>query len=117
MLLFPNSLPTGGSPPPTTLCCKLPKPSYCQGYRTKGSGHHSTTFEFLGITLGAGFEALADYFDRCRVKRNIADYVGAGSISETEAEDLLEEARAFAQTARAWIATNYPNLAGWKEKR
>jgi uncharacterized protein (UPF0332 family) len=90
---------------------------YCQGYRTKGSGHHSTTFEFLGITLGAGFEALADYFDRCRVKRNIADYVGAGSISETEAEDLLEEARAFAQTARAWIATNYPNLAGWKEKR
>jgi uncharacterized protein (UPF0332 family) len=90
---------------------------YCQGYRTKGSGHHSTTFEFLGIALGAGFEALADYFDRCRVKRNIADYVGAGSISETEAEDLLEEARAFAQTARAWIETNYPNLAGWKEKR
>jgi 4-amino-4-deoxy-L-arabinose transferase-like glycosyltransferase len=27
MLLFPNSLLTGGSPPLTTPCCKLPKPS------------------------------------------------------------------------------------------
>ncbi len=87
---------------------------YGEGYRTKGSGHHSTTFEFLSIALGPGFEALTDYFDRCRVKRNVADYVGAGSISETEAEDLLEEARTFTQTAQAWIETNYPSLAGWK---
>jgi len=87
---------------------------YCEGYRTKGSGHHSTTFEFLSITLGTSFEALADYFDRCRVKRNIADYVGAGSVSETEAADLLEEARIFTQTARAWVETSYPDLAGWK---
>jgi uncharacterized protein (UPF0332 family) len=88
---------------------------YCEGYRTRGSGHHSTTFEFLGIAPGTGFEALADYFDRCRVKRNIADYVGAGSISETEAGDLVDEARTFAQTARAWIETNYPDLAGWRK--
>jgi len=87
---------------------------HCEGYRTGGSGHHWTTFEFLRIALGSDYEALVDFFDRCRIKRNIADYVGAGSISETEAEDLLEEARAFAQTARAWIETNYPELAGWK---
>ncbi len=89
---------------------------YCEGYRTRGSGHHSTTFEFLGVTPGACFEDLAGYFDRCRVKRNIADYVGAGSISETEAGDLVGEARTFAQTARAWIEVNYPDLAGWRKR-
>jgi len=87
---------------------------YCEGYRTRGTGHHSTTFEFLRIALGPSYEALVDYFDRCRIKRNIADYVGAGSISETEAEDLLEEAKAFVQTARAWIEANHPELASWK---
>jgi len=86
---------------------------YCEGYRTRGIGHHLTTFEFLRTALGPNYEALVDYFDRCRTKRNIADYVGAGSISETEAEDLLEEVRAFAQTARAWIEANHPELAGW----
>lgn len=89
---------------------------YCEGYRTGGSGHHSTTFEFLRIALGPDYEALVDYFDHCRIKRNIADYVGAGSISETEAEDLLGEARTFAQTARAWIKANHPELAGWKRR-
>ena len=88
---------------------------YCQGYRTRGSGHHRTTFEFLGIALGPRFEALADYFDRCRAKRNIADYVGVGSISETEAGELLEEARTFAQTARDWIEANHPDLVGWNK--
>lgn len=88
---------------------------YCEGYsRTRGSGHHSTTFEFVSIALGLSFEALTNYFDRCRVKRNIADYVGVGSISETEADDLLGEAITFTQTARAWIETNCPNLAGWR---
>jgi len=87
---------------------------YCEGYRTRGSRHHSTTFEFLRITFGSNFEALVDYFDRCRIKRNIADYVGAGTISETEAMDLLEEAKAFAKMARSWIETHHPELAAWK---
>ena len=87
---------------------------YCEGYRTRGAGHHSTTFEFLRIALGPDYEALVDYFDRCRIKRNIADYVGTGSSSETEAEDLLEEARTFVQTARAWIKANHPELADWE---
>lgn len=52
-----------------------------------------------------------------RVKRDTADYVGAGSISETEAEDLLEEARAFTQAARAWIEANHPDFAGWRRMR
>jgi uncharacterized protein (UPF0332 family) len=90
---------------------------YCEGYRTRGIGHHLATFDFLRIALGPDFEALVDYFDHCRSKRNIADYVGAGSISETQAEDLLEEAKAFARKARAWIEANHPELADWQRRQ
>ena len=45
-----------------------------------------------------------------RRKRNTADYVGAGCISLTEVEDLLEEARASAAQARTWIEAHHPEL-------
>ena len=76
---------------------------YSEGYRAHGAGHHSTAFEFLKEAMGPDIASLADYFDDCRRKRNRADYMGAGYISVTEAEDLLREAREFAAQARAWI--------------
>jgi uncharacterized protein (UPF0332 family) len=60
--------------------------------------------------MGPGITSLADYFDDCRRKRNRADYIGAGYISMTEAEDLLREAREFAAQAQAWIQTHHPEL-------
>lgn len=84
---------------------------YSAGYRSQNLGHHATVFEFLKETLGPDGDDLADYFDDCRRKRNVADYVGAGSISDTEATELLREATAFAATARAWIAQHHPEFA------
>lgn len=83
---------------------------YSEGYRAHSLGHHSTAFEFLREAMGAEIVSLAEYFDDCRRKRNRADYVGAGSISLTETEDLLREARAFANWARAWIHDHHPEL-------
>ena len=83
---------------------------YCEGYRAHSLGHHSTAFEFLKEAMGAEVASLADYFDDCRRKRNRADYVGVGSISTTETEDLLKEARTFASLARAWIQSHHPEL-------
>lgn len=83
---------------------------YSEGYRAHGLSHHSTTFEFLKEAMGPGITSLADYFDDCRRKRNRADYIGAGYISMTEAEDLLREAREFAAQAQAWIQTHHPEL-------
>jgi len=83
---------------------------YSEGYRAHGIGHHSTTFQFLKEVMDPEMSALADYFDDCRRKRNRADYVGAGYISVTEAEDLLMEARQFAAQAQAWIQTHHSEL-------
>ena len=89
---------------------------YSEGYRAHGIGHHSTTFEFLKEAMGPGITSLADYFDDCRRKRNRADYVGAGYISVTEAEDLLKEARKFAAQVQAWIRAHHPELQKGEER-
>jgi uncharacterized protein (UPF0332 family) len=80
---------------------------YAEGYRTAGVGHHRTTFEFLSIIPARELSDLADYFDDCRRKRNQADYIGVGYVSDTEARYLLEEASKFAKAARAWIQSQH----------
>lgn len=57
------------------------------------------------------FAALSAYFDGCRTKRNVSEYTGAGSVTETEAEDLIKTVRQFAVDAEAWINANHPKLA------
>lgn len=73
---------------------------YSKGYRPTGANQHATTFTALRQTLGKEHHQLISYFDSCRVKRNITDYDHAGRISETEAEELLEEAKKFTKYAR-----------------
>jgi hypothetical protein len=84
---------------------------YAEGYRSTGTGHHHTTFRFLGQTTIPNKEAWADYFDACRRKRNLADYMGVGYVSETEADELVRETRAFAQNVREWLSAAHPYLA------
>lgn len=73
----------------------------------KALGRRLGTFEFLRAALGKEFEERIDYFDRCRIKRNMTDYDRAGVISEKEANDLLEEARQFSATIREIIGRRY----------
>lgn len=74
------------------------------GYRTAGVGHHWITFQTLPELIGAKMQARADYFDACRRKRNIADDVAAGEISDAESDELLAEVRAFRREVEAWLA-------------
>ena len=83
---------------------------YAEGYRAASAGHHRTTFEFLKAASADEFDDLADYFDDCRRKRNWTDYVGVGGVSNTEARDLLAEATAFPEAARAWVWEWHPEL-------
>jgi uncharacterized protein (UPF0332 family) len=78
---------------------------HSKGYRPVGAGHHSTTFTALRIIMGKQHHELVDYFDSCRTKRNITDYDYAGGISDTEANELLEEAKKFSKIAREYIKT------------
>lgn len=82
----------------------------CKGYKPKGIGHHFTVFEAMREIMGKDYYELADYFDSCRVKRNITDYTSAGEISEAEVEELIREAEKFLKVVLKWLKTNYPKL-------
>ena len=59
-------------------------------------------------SMGADYADLADYFDACRIKRNVIDYDRAGGISEGEAEKLLREVRQFREIILNWLQSYYP---------
>ena len=70
----------------------------CAGYRvTTGAGHHKISLECIELAMGSTAHTFADYFDRCRRKRNVIDYDDAFVATETEAEEILQEANEFAE--------------------
>jgi uncharacterized protein (UPF0332 family) len=80
---------------------------YCSGYKPEGKGHHFTVFQTMKIIMGKNYYELADYFDSCRSKRDITDYDYAGTISNSEVEELVEEAKSFLKVILNWIKKNY----------
>ncbi len=82
---------------------------YCKGYKTTGTGHHYTTFLSLKFILGKNYYALINYFNDCRAKRNLTDYISAGQISEKEANEIVDEAKKFHEFLISWLKKNYPN--------
>ncbi|MFC2061999.1 SAV_6107 family HEPN domain-containing protein [Elusimicrobiota bacterium] len=83
---------------------------YCKGYKSRGAGHHFTTFQAMKEILGSKYHKLADYFDSCRVKRNIMDYSYTGRISESETFEIINETEKFLKIVKDWIKNNYSNL-------
>jgi len=81
----------------------------CDGYRvTSGPGHHQKSFEAVKAALGKTGAPLADYFETCRRKRNHIDYDASEVVTETEAEEMLEQAREFQELVERWIAKRHP---------
>ncbi|MCH7564535.1 MAG: hypothetical protein IH968_12010 [Gemmatimonadetes bacterium] len=74
-------------------------------------GHHQTTLEAVKLAMGSTMDATMDYFDTCRRKRNRLDYDRTQVATETEAEELLEEAKKFRELVESWIRQNNPQLA------
>lgn len=79
------------------------------GYRPRSIGRHYNTFLALEAAEPR-FAALSAYFDGCRTQRNISEQTGAGTVTETEAEDLLNAVRQFAVDAEEWIKGHYPQF-------
>lgn len=54
----------------------------CAGYRvTAKTGHHKVAFD--AITLSVNASKYADYFERCRRKRNVIDYTRSHVLALT----------------------------------
>ena len=83
----------------------------CAGYRVVGLGHHQTTFEALELAIGREVSAFAEYFDRCRRKRNQVDYDLANAATTTEAQELIGKAEEFRDLVEQWIRKTHPQFA------
>jgi uncharacterized protein (UPF0332 family) len=83
---------------------------FASGYRPEKNLAHYRTLAALPIILGDKCKDDADYLDTCRSKRNTAEYDTAGTVSQSEADEL----RAFVHELRvdvmAWLKTNHPTL-------
>lgn len=62
------------------------------------------------MAVGKAADPYADYFDRCRRKRNIIDYDDAYVATETEAQEIVTQAKGFCVMIEEWIAKNHPSL-------
>jgi len=79
------------------------------GYRAARANHHLRVVGSLEFTIGLD-DAAVGTLDSFRRKRNEADYVRAGVVSEAEAAEMLELARQLRVDVEAWIATHHPRL-------
>jgi len=83
----------------------------CAGYRLASApGHHRLTFEAARLAVGPRANKSLDYLEACRRKRNDIDYDYASVATETEAAEMIAEARSFLELVEKWIATHHPKL-------
>jgi hypothetical protein len=67
---------------------------YKSGYTpARGQSHHYRTIAALPKILGEESKDDMDYLEKCRVKRNAAEYDAANEASGTEADELIEFAK------------------------
>ena len=64
----------------------------------------------MPLILGDSRSDDAKYLDVCRKKRNIVEYERAGSISVTEADELLAFAEGFRHDVVNWLKKVHPTL-------
>ncbi len=83
----------------------------CAGYRvTAKTGHHKVALDSVKLAAGSTADQYADYFDRCRRKRNVIDYSRSDVATESEANEIWRQAAEFYDFVEAWMDTNFPNL-------
>ena len=62
------------------------------------------------IRLNANASTYADYFERCRRKRNVIDYTRSHVATETEAKEIVKKATEFYDVVEQWIDSKFANL-------
>lgn len=84
---------------------------YASGYRPEKNLAHYRTLQALPLILGKQRKDDADYLDTCRAKRNTAEYDVAGTVSQTEADELRDFATGLRTDVIAWLRKHHPSLA------
>ncbi len=83
----------------------------CAGYRIVSKvGHHRVSLESTKLVLGKASHKYADYFETCRRKRNTIDYTFSNVATDTEAKEIVVQAKQFYVEVEDWITKNHPAL-------
>jgi len=80
------------------------------GFQAHGDDHHKVTFSTLPATIGSHMTFLADYFERCRRKRNNIQYDQVNVATKSETEELYKESLEFRTAVLDWLSNNHPKL-------
>lgn len=83
---------------------------YASGYRPEKNLAHYRTLQALPVILGPSRANDADYLDTCRAKRNTAEYDVAGTVSQSEADELREFTSELKTEVLLWLRENHPTL-------
>ena len=94
-------------------CCAILLHS--SGYRAVAAQAHQRTIEALPVILGDTWKADGEYLNKCRSKRNTAEYDMVGVATDNDVKELLEFTGKLKQTVIAWLQTNHPSLVKTKK--
>jgi uncharacterized protein (UPF0332 family) len=83
---------------------------YAEGYRAERTLQHYRTIQALPLILGQSRKNDAQYLDVCRSKRNIVEYDQIGTVSDQDADELIEFCRELKKDVLAWLKENHPEL-------
>ncbi len=84
----------------------------CSSYRVSArAGHHAITFQAARLAIGKAATALTDYFETCRRKRNVIDYMLSSVATDTEANELQQKVIEFHQLVEKWVTAHHPQFA------
>ena len=83
---------------------------YASGYRPEKNLAHYRTLQALPVILGPSRSNDADYLDACRAKRNTAEYDVAGTVSQSEADELREFTQELKSEVLLWLRENHPTI-------
>jgi len=68
------------------------------------------TIQALPLILGKSRKNDVQYLDVCRSKRNIVKYDQIGTVSEQDADELIEFCGELKEAVLAWLQKNHPEL-------
>ena len=68
------------------------------------------SLESTKLVLGKAAHKYADYFETCRRKRNTIDYTFSNVATDTEAKEIVVQAKQFYVEVEDWITKNHPAL-------
>lgn len=83
---------------------------YAEGYRPEKLLAHYRTFQALPLILGEEKDDDTDYLDTCRTKRNIVEYDYVGSVTESDANELIKFVSNLKNDVIKWLRKFHPDL-------